>query len=479
MDMKKKFQAQIAGCIAGLFEAFTNWQIQVYREKPLDLTQKAAVGTNLQFATQVFLPKVIHQLEKQCRTKLVSFVPVREKLDAIVREAGLSIGSGSAQLSRSTSRAGLASGTGTPSRRPSAATGLLHASSSISSGGGIAADPAAAASTNSPTTATGSRNRLSSMTGSLERRPSTASASGRLSPLAAASASPSVRNSSSSVAGEDGARRGSAGSHASSSSAAAAGIVAESAGRPRRPTRDGSQPELRARSRSPGGPGVGGAAAADGIRRTSAWQSTPALSSSSTTPPPPGNLSPPNASGGGSPASARRGVSPGPGSGRRSRSPAGSMPRLNTATDSTGPLLDLSARLAAGSMDLDAQWPGTLAAHMQPTVGMRRLVGAAQTDGSVADRVLVSAAASAAATSPAGRSGGSVSVVAATQVVLDIHYLLNAVNVSDAAAAAGQELCEKALRAYLVAGGDPTRLMGGDWYEQRVSDALARESSGR
>jgi hypothetical protein len=70
-------------------------------------------------------------------------------------------------------------------------------------------------------------------------------------------------------------------------------------------------------------------------------------------------------------------------------------------------------------------------------------------------------------------TSGSVSVHKVTQLVLDIHFFLKSIpteNLSEAATTAAQEICERALRAY-IREGDHRLLKSGEWYENKVNEA--------
>ncbi|ORZ34857.1 hypothetical protein BCR44DRAFT_1435281 [Catenaria anguillulae PL171] len=367
------FHAQLFGCLSGLFEAFVNWQIQVYREKPLNATQQSAVGTNVQFTLSLFFPKVIHQVERQFRAKAPMLAELRMRLEGVARDASF-LGGAPAKIARSPSTKSL----GTPpkdqpsGRRPS--------------------QPASPA-------ATGSVASLA-IPGSPAR-----TSHGSLGP---------------------GSPDGSHGTGSRRSSSASANILAEPTQRPRRPTRDRSN-ELGA-TRSSGDVSN----SAPGLARRPSAASSPRSS----------------------PSNSRHGSA---------ADLAGSSPSPLFAT-----LFDLKSRLSPTGPAAVAVASGADIANLLPSVAMRRFVRT-RPSAHIVEQVLNSAT-----EAPSGK----LPVAAVTQLVLDIHYMLNSVEVSEQGAGTAQGLCEQGLRGYLMNGGDPGQLMSGEWYEQRVAEALARDARG-
>ncbi|KAI9189608.1 exocyst complex component exo84 [Blastocladiella emersonii ATCC 22665] len=388
------FQSQITGCISGLFEAFVNWQLQVFREKPLEPAQKAAVVANLKFTIQLFLAKVVNQVEKQYKAKVPALAALRTQLSNAVREAGSVPGftpPSSAPLSRSPSGAAMSptSPRNTGNAPPPSDADLPRRPSAASSGGGGGRS---------------SHARVPSSNGGFSDAPP----------------SPSVN--------------------------------AEPGRRPRRPTRDRSNPEMQSAV----------ARAAARFEAASAG-SVPNLAASG------------GGGGGGSAGGSHHGSGRSSPQHGMSRSASGSHSQLSPSGGSSGsisrprsrsPFADYASLFHLGRLARSPSDPNL--GTMLPSRAVRRFVASHPTEALV-HRVLSAGAAT-------GVPAAAIHVSSVTQLVLDIHYLLKRIEVEGDAAEVAQELCERGLRAYLEQNGDPGMLRGGDFYEERADLAMARDA---
>ncbi|KNE61774.1 hypothetical protein AMAG_06573 [Allomyces macrogynus ATCC 38327] len=80
------FQLQLVGCVTGLSEAFFNWLTTIYNEKPLDKDQMQAILTSCEFLARIFLPKVVHQLEKTFQYRLPALAAVSKTMHSTVAQ---------------------------------------------------------------------------------------------------------------------------------------------------------------------------------------------------------------------------------------------------------------------------------------------------------------------------------------------------------------------------------------------------------